>query len=125
MPPRTTAQPVQVPGDTTAQPVQGDEAVGAAGASVDDRIARLEAALAAQQAENERLKAEADGEAKLPSVVYEPTTPHGAARLRESETGNMTTAQVIAAIDAGKLPEPVNSYLCRDGYYARRTHRGG
>ena len=72
----------------------------------DARIAELEAALAAQQ--------------KLPQPVYEPVTPHGAAALKSSDMASMTVAQVMAAIDAGKLREPLASYLCADGYYARR-----
>jgi hypothetical protein len=87
------------------------------------RIAELEARLAAaQQATSEAnaRAAEAASKAALPQVVYEPTTPKGAQALAASNTANMTTAQVMLAIDEGKLAEPVCSYLCSDGYYARR-----
>ena len=107
---RATSQAVQVPGDS---PAQGDSQ----GLTVEERLAQLEA-------ENARLKAAAEAPA-LPSVVYEPTTPHGAVKLAESATGDKTVAQVMALIDAGKLQEPVSNYLCKDGYYTRRTSRGG
>jgi len=67
------------------------------------------------RAENQALKAKA----ALPQVVYEPTTPHGLAALESSETANMTVVEVMAAIQAKRLREPVTSYLCKDGYYCR------
>ena len=71
--------------------------------------------------ENERLRAAAAADQKLPQVVYEPETPHGKEKLAASATGSMTVAQVQQAIDEKRLPEPVTSYLCVDGYYARRA----
>lgn len=101
---RPQNQPVLMPGaslaDDHSDPVATDPA---------ERLAQLEA-------ENARLKAAA----KLPQVVYEPTTPHGEANLAASATAGMTVAQVVQAIDEKRLPEPTNSYLCADGYYARR-----
>jgi hypothetical protein len=88
------------------------------------RIAELEASLAAaQQAaiEANARATEAASKAALPQVVFEPATPHGSKALAASETGHMTMAEVMAAIDAGQLDEPTNAYLCSDGYYARRS----
>lgn len=76
--------------------------------------------LARLRAENLALTTAAAERDKLPQAVYEPETPHGKANLAASDTATMTVAQVMAAIDAGKLKEPVNSYLCADGYYSRR-----
>lgn len=39
--------------------------------------------------------------------------------LRDIE--NMTSTEVMAAIDDGRLPEPKHHYRCLDGYY---SHRG-
>lgn len=76
----------------------------------DARIAELEAKLAAQEAES-----------KLPKVVYEPVTPHGAAALAASDYAGMTVAELMAMIDAGRAKEPMTSVLCADGWYARRS----
>lgn len=113
---RSATQTVQTPGAPEAadQPLDGERDQ----ASV---IAALQAQLAAQTAENERLRAmPASVAAVTDSLVYEPKTPHAAEKLAMSPTARMTAAEVMANIDAGELPEPVNSYLCRDGYYARR-----
>ena len=72
----------------------------------DARIAELEAQVAAA--------------ARLPQPVFEPVTPHGKAALASSETAHMTVAEVMAAINTGALREPMNNYLCSDGYYSRR-----
>jgi hypothetical protein len=58
--------------------------------------------------------------AKKQSVI-EPTTPHGQAALAASDTANMTVAQVMEAIDSGRMPEPKAHYLCRDGYFSTRN----
>jgi len=135
---RSTSKPAQIPGapatdsdaaDTAAQAGAGEGGQGVGNADLnegtgetvfttakprratheekDARIAELEAKLAEAQ--------------RLPQVVYEPTTPHGAAALAASDTAGMTVKQVMAAIDAGQLREPLSSYLCADGYYARRS----
>jgi len=67
-----------------------------------------------------RLRSAAAADPKLPQVVYEPETPHGKEKLAASATAGMTVAKVQQAIDDKRLPEPVTSYLCADGYYARR-----
>lgn len=85
------------------------------------RIATLEAKVAAQAAENKRLRTAKAAEAKLPQVVYEPETPHGKIALEASATRDMTVAGVMAAIKDGTLQEPMNSYLCADGYYVKRA----
>jgi len=117
---RSASQPVQTPGapapdtagsaddSTTATQEQDASVVGQA-----ERIAKLEA-------ENAKLRAVVSADAKLPQVVYEPQTPHGKEKLAASATAGMTVAQVQQAIDDKRLPEPVTSYLCADGYYARR-----
>ena len=132
---RSASQPVQTPGapapdtagsaddSTTATQEQAASTTSTeAAADPDARIAELEAQLAAQAEENERLRAAAaSSQPKLPQVVYEPKTPHGKEKLAASATGSMTVAQVQQAIDEKRLPEPVTSYLCADGYYARRA----
>jgi hypothetical protein len=113
---RSATQTVQTPGAPAAEdlPVDGEQDQAAV-------IAALQAQLAAQTAETERLRAApAAVLAAATSMVYEPQTPHAAEKLAMSPTARMTVAEVMAQIDAGKLAEPVNSYLCRDGYYARR-----
>jgi len=67
--------------------------------------------------------AEGSDGAPFQPEAEEVPTPHGAAALASSETGDMTVAEVMAAIDAGRLREPFNHYLCKDGYYARRLDR--
>lgn len=131
---RSASQPVQTPGapapdtagsaddSTTATQEQAALTTSTeAAADPDARIAELEAQLAAQAEENERLRAAAAADPKLPQVVYEPETPHGKEKLAASATAGMTVAQVQQAIDDKRLPEPVTSYLCADGYYARRA----
>lgn len=147
---RSASQPVNVPGapapDTAGSAEEGNEgtavneplpvqSVSASGAvavnvaasipQVDPaaRIAELEAKVAVQAEENERLRAAsaAAGDENLPKVVFEPETPHGKAALEASATRGMTVAQVMQAIDEKRLPEPTTSYLCADGYYSRRA----
>lgn len=137
---RSASQPVQTPGapapdtagsaddSTTATQEQAALTTSTEAAADPDariaeleaRIAELEAQLAAQAEENERLRAAAAADPKLPQVVYEPETPHGKEKLAASATAGMTVAQVQQAIDDKRLPEPITSYLCADGYYARR-----
>jgi len=85
----------------------------------DDDVAALKAELAALKAKNAELAADLESKAKS-SIVYTPDTPHGIERLASSATAGMTVAQVMAAIDSGRLDEPVTSYLCADGNYCRR-----
>lgn len=105
---RSATQPAQVPGAAT-QPAQADQPQGAATDPQAARIAELEAQLAA---------------AKAPGVhqgeTVAPNNPKGREKLAASATASMTVAQVVAAIDAGDMDEPFNSYLCIDGYYSRR-----
>jgi hypothetical protein len=75
-----------------------------------------EAELAALKAENAALKQAAS----LPQVVYEPQTPKGKEARAASLFGHLTVAQLMAAIDAKDVDEPMNSVLCIDGYYVRR-----
>lgn len=84
-----------------------------------DDVAALKAQLAALQAKNAELEADLASKAKS-NIVYTPDTPHGLERLATSATAGMTVAQVMAAIDAGRLDEPMTSYLCADGNYCRR-----
>jgi hypothetical protein len=79
-------------------------------AEKDAQIAALKAQLA-----------ELTAASKLPQVVTEPVTPHGAIALAQSAFAGMTVAELMAGIDAGKYREPpVTSVLCADGWYARR-----
>lgn len=112
--PAQSAQPVgiDIEPDSSDDPEEigqtDDQA--AASADKDAQIAALQAQLAEMQAQ-----------AKLPQVVYEPITPHGAQALAQSQFAGMTVAQLMAGIDAGKYREPpVTSVLCSDGWYARR-----
>lgn len=133
---RSTAKPAQIPG---APPTDATD-LDAAGIGVDapDVGAAPDAAEGEgetkfvtnkgrkpsheeKDAEIAALKAELAEAKRLPQVVYEPKTPHGLAALASSDTAGMTVKQVMAAIDAGQLREPLNSYLCADGYYARRV----
>jgi hypothetical protein len=120
--PRPTNQPNQIPGaapgtqsasadtqtddldldDGQDQPIDAEDK--------DALIAKLQAQLADHEAKD-----------KLPQVVSEPTTPHGAIALAQSAFAGMTVAELMAGIDAGKYREPpVTSVLCSDGWYARR-----
>jgi hypothetical protein len=111
---------VSVPGEDATNDAAdaADEQVSAganaAAETPDQELARL-------RAENAALQAAAAERDKLPQAVYEPVTPHGQAAMDSSATAGMSVAEVMAAVDAGKLREPVTSYLCRDGYYARRA----
>jgi DNA segregation ATPase FtsK/SpoIIIE-like protein len=109
---RSATARVQTPGAFEPEVDQIDTAT-ATPEEMAAQIADLKAKLAAQTAEN--------AAAKLPQVVYEPETPHGSVALRSSPTGHLTVAQVQAEIDAKRMPEPITSYLCRDGYLARRV----
>ena len=115
---RSAATPVETPGAVV--PDGADAETPTVGTDPAARIAELEAQAQAQAAEIERLRTAQGAEPKLPQVVYEPETVHGKLALQASPTGHLTTAQVQAAIEAKELPEPMNSYLCRDGYYVRR-----
>lgn len=77
--------------------------------------------LEALRAEVARLRAAAGP--KQPGIIYEPKTPHGAARLAESAYASMTVAELMAAIDSGKASElpHTQSALCSDGYYVSRA----
>lgn len=55
-----------------------------------------------------------------PPETFEPVTPRALEKLAASATAGMTVAQVMRAIDDGQLVEPITSYLCADGHYARR-----
>jgi len=81
----------------------------------------LQAQLQKLQAENAALKAA--GKTLQPSVVYEPKTPHGQARLAASEYADMTVAELVHAIDTGAASElaPSENALCSDGYYCSRA----
>lgn len=109
-------QSVEVPGEPSARTGEDVDASASQDAAPDD-VAALRAQLATKEAENAELKAKA----ALPQVVYEPVTPHGAAAMAASAVSEMTVAQVMAEIDAGRLKEPITSYLCSNGYYARRA----
>lgn len=98
-----------------------DDIVATTGADPAARIAKLEAKVAAQAAENKRLRTAKAADAKLPQVVYEPETHHGKIALEASATRNMTVADVMTAIKDGVLQEPMSSYLCADGYYVKRA----
>lgn len=95
------------------------QAAGNVTASADDAGA-LKAQIEALQRENALLKA-AQG-AKTPSVVYEPTTTHGAAEIAASKHRHITAAEFAALIDEGKAsePPPNNKVLCSDGWYVSR-----
>jgi hypothetical protein len=112
---RSTAQPIQTPGEVAQEPAA--EAQAPSAAPVEPEPADQAARIAELEAEIAKLKADP----KLPQVVYEPETPHGKEKLAESATGGMTVAEVMQAIDDKRLPEPVTTYLCADGYYARRS----
>lgn len=103
-------------GRISNQPVETPGAAAPDTAAHDGPTLTVEENLAAAEAELAALKAKA----ALPQVVYEPTTPHGAIRLQESEYASMTVAELMARIDAGQVKEPITSALCSDGYYARR-----
>ena len=104
---------IQVPGQPDAAAPEHD--------TEDSGAGDVASELAALRAEVARLKAGAAP--ALPSVVYEAPTKHGAARLAASEYADMTVAQLMAAIDSGKVRELPHSQsaLCRDGYYVSRA----
>lgn len=108
---RSTSQAIQTPG-AASTPDTAETAPDAAAPASDQsaRIAELEAQIAALSAQPPA----------QPTGVYEPQTPHGVAALKASSTGSMTIAEVMQAIDDKRLPEPITSYLCADGHYARR-----
>lgn len=113
--------PVQTPGAADTQSTDEAQALGAT-LTPDEAAAQI-AELRAQLAEaNARVSGLVAAQAvpAADAVVYTPETPHGKMRLAESPTRDMTTAEVAALIDAGKMPEPTTSYLCRDGYLTRR-----
>lgn len=117
------ARPPRTPGaDDGAPPTPEAEALGATLTPEEAaaQIAALREQLAAANARVSGLVA-AQAVPTGDAVVFEPVTPHGKVRLAESPTGRMTTAEVAAKIEAGELPEPTTSYLCRDGYLTRRV----
>lgn len=65
--------------------------------------------------------ADPDSQSEDQNEPIEPVTKHGKELLEASATGRMSVAEVMQAIDDGRTPEPMMSYLCRDGYYVRRT----
>ena len=116
---RNPSQPVLMPGAAEQPSGQADEASKAEGgteAGALAEIAALKAKLAAAEAEAASLRKTEDT-----SLVFTPVTPHGAQKLAISETAHMTVAEVMAAIQGGSLSEPQNNYLCKDGYYTRRS----
>lgn len=84
-----------------------------------DDVEALKAKLAALEVKNAELLADIESKKKS-NIIYEPETPHAAERLAASATRDMTVAQVMAAIDAKRLTEPMTNYLCSDGTYCRR-----
>lgn len=116
---RSASQPVQTPGATQQPQGDDDQAEVGQDAAQPTDMAEVIAALQAKVQALESAAAATEA-AKLPQVVYEPETPHGAARLATSPTAHMTVAEVRQAIDDKRMPEPSTNYLCRDGYYCRR-----
>lgn len=80
------------------------------------------AKLARLEAENAALRASTVKPVVL--GVFEPVTPNGAKNLAASAYAEMTTAELMAKIDAGEVKEPITSALCKDGYYAARRAMG-
>lgn len=117
------ARPPRTPGaDDGAPSTPEAEALGAT-LTPDEAAAKI-AALQAQLSEKDARLSSLIAAQAVPagdSVVFEPETPHGKMRLRESPTAHLTTTEVQALIAEGKMPEPTTSYLCRDGYLARRV----
>jgi hypothetical protein len=117
---RNPSQPVLMPGAAEQPSAPADEAAPAEGvaqsAAALAEIAALKAKLAAAEAEAASLRKTEDT-----SLVFTPVTPHGAQKLAISETAHMSVAEVMAAIADGSLSEPQNNYLCKDGYYTRRS----
>lgn len=101
---------------TPGEPGAADAADGVA-IGADD----LQALVQKLQAENAALKA--GSKTAQASVVYEPKTPHGQARLAASEYAGMTVAELVHAIDTGAASElaPSTNALCIDGYYCSRA----
>lgn len=123
---RSSALDIKTPGaapsadDLAAQAAQENgDAEQTKDLTVGDDVEALKAQLADLQAKNAELLADIESKKKS-NIIYEPETPHAAERLAASATRDMTVAQVMAAIDAGRLSEPMTSYLCADGTYCRR-----
>lgn len=85
-------------------------------------VAALKLKLAATEKRNAELLADAQSKANS-GLVFEGENPHGKERLAASATKNMTVAEVVAAIDAGKLREPQVYFTCKDGIYCSRANR--
>jgi molybdopterin converting factor small subunit len=125
---RSYALEIKTPGaapsadDLAARAAQenGSDAEQTKDLTVGDDVEALKEQLAALQARNAELLADIESKKKS-NIIYEPETPHAAERLAASATSDMTVAQVMAAIDAKKLPEPMTNYLCADGTYCRRS----
>jgi hypothetical protein len=97
----------QVPGDLNATAV----------IKTTESVDQLRAQLAVAHSQIAALKAVAP----VPSlVVFEPETPHGKAAKALSPWAHVTSAELIAKIDAGEVPEPEVSVLCKDGWLCRR-----
>ena len=126
MPPR---QPrIEVPGATSAESettdttgtLTGDES----GAAPDDAVAALQAQLDAANAQIAALTAANAAPKAGESIVTEPVTPRGRVALAMSEFATMTTAEVHAALEAGKISMRGRpSVLCRDGWYCDPSYR--
>lgn len=106
----------QAASDTAADDAEQTQDLTAGG----DEVKALKAKLAALEAKNAELAADLESKAKS-AIVFEGENPHGQERLAASATGGMTVAQVMKAIDDKRLPEPMTSYLCKDGNYCRRS----
>lgn len=100
----------QIPGDEGTSAPADDQFGNDRTSATDPRDAEI-AALKAQLADVEAAK-------KLPQVVYEPETPHGAVKLAESEFRNLTTTQLMAKIKRGDVEAPRTGVLCADGWFA-------
>jgi hypothetical protein len=113
---------VQTPGENLPPEGDHDSEGGTtdAGAEGGDDSSALKARIEALERENSLLKAATD--AKTPTVVVTPVTPHGRAEIAASPFWGMTSAQLMAKIDAGEIAEPPHNtkHLCSDGYYVSR-----
>lgn len=58
-------------------------------------------------------------ELSAPTIVA-PEAPHGAAAYEASKHKHLTSTELVAEIDAGRVKEPLTGVLCADGWYAPR-----
>lgn len=100
-------QSVEVPGATEAA---------ATAAPAETQAALIERLLA----ENAALRAAVPA-TDTPSIVFTPETPHGKAAMAASPFGHMSADEVLKGMLDGSIPQPVTSYLTRDGYVCRTT----